>query len=150
MNDRLCKCGCGESLAGMRVDAVYYTDSCRMRAKRVRSPNRERVKNRARYAVHEALRKGVLTRPDHCESCGRPSNKNLRKPDIEAHHDDYSKPLDVRWLCKRCHGVFHAEKRRAERKRRNGNGVSVYVAPGDTDAKILEKVRAARDRKAAK
>lgn len=51
---------------------------------------------RAHSAVYRALKSGRLTRPDHCENCGAPC-----KP--HAHHDDYSKPLDVRWLCAKCH-----------------------------------------------
>nr|DAD85891.1 MAG TPA: hypothetical protein [Siphoviridae sp. ctGdK3] len=28
---------------------------------------------------------------------------------LEAHHDDYSKPLQVRWLCRRHHKQLHKE-----------------------------------------
>jgi hypothetical protein len=35
-----------------------------------------------------------------CGQCGNPK--------AEAHHDDYTKPLDVRWLCRRCHRRHHA------------------------------------------
>jgi len=48
-------------------------------------------------AVKRALKSGRLVRPTVCEKCGR---DGLR---IEASHDDYSKPLDVKWLCVPCH-----------------------------------------------
>jgi len=46
---------------------------------------------RAHNAVHRAKKKDALT-PKPCEVCGSTEN-------VQAHHDDYSKPLDVRWLC---------------------------------------------------
>jgi hypothetical protein len=55
-------------------------------------------KAKARVAVAECLRRGWLIRPEVCQSCGDPG-------EIEAHHDDYSKPLEVRWLCKSCHNL---------------------------------------------
>lgn len=62
---------------------------------------------RARTAVSNALRDGRLERgPCECasEDCsGR----------VEAHHDDYSRPLDVRWLCVRHHRIQDSQQRRA-------------------------------------
>jgi ribosomal protein S27AE len=52
----------------------------------------------AHKAVMNAKRRGELI-PAPCESCGASS--------VQAHHDDYSKPLDVRWLCRRCHREWH-------------------------------------------
>ena len=49
---------------------------------------------KARQMVHDAVRSGVLTR-EPCEQCGAYPT--------EGHHDDYNKPLQVRWLCKCCH-----------------------------------------------
>lgn len=49
-----------------------------------------------------ALKIGVLERPNFCEECSRVSF-------VVAHHDDYVNPLDVRWLCRPCHGNWHAE-----------------------------------------
>lgn len=64
----------------------------------------------ARRAVRNALRDGVLARPDLCEGCGSEglATKDGRSP-IQAHHADYSRPLDVTWLCTACHGAEHRE-----------------------------------------
>jgi hypothetical protein len=37
MNDRICACGCGDPLYGMRADAVYRSEACKKRAQRARS-----------------------------------------------------------------------------------------------------------------
>lgn len=47
-------------------------------------------------AVAKAIRAGLLVRPMVCTQCGNQGK-------IEAAHHDYSRPLDVRWLCKSCH-----------------------------------------------
>jgi len=51
-------------------------------------------KAKAWYSVAIAIKKGVLIRRP-CEVCGATKT--------HAHHDDYRKPLDVRWLCFRHH-----------------------------------------------
>lgn len=61
-------------------------------AKRARQRAPEKFK--ARAAVRSAIVRGALSRIP-CEVCGDPKS--------EAHHDDYSKPLAVRWLCLRHH-----------------------------------------------
>ena len=52
--------------------------------------------------VNTNIKKGVIIRPEKCSICSR-------KGKIEAHHDDYSKPLDIRWLCKSCHKKLHVK-----------------------------------------
>lgn len=37
MNDRLCECGCGQSLEGLRSNARYASDACRSRAWKARA-----------------------------------------------------------------------------------------------------------------
>lgn len=54
---------------------------------------REPVKSKARNAVSNALRDGRLVR-SACQ-CGA--------LEVQAHHRDYAKPLDVEWLCFKCH-----------------------------------------------
>lgn len=59
----------------------------------------ESGKHSARSAVRRAMVKGVLTKED-C-ACGR--------ADVQAHHENYSKPLDVIWMCPMCHSRHHAK-----------------------------------------
>jgi len=58
-------------------------------------------KRAAHNAVNNAVRDGKL-KAKPCETCGYGVG-------VQAHHEDYSKPLDVIWLCKRCHGARHRE-----------------------------------------
>lgn len=51
----------------------------------------------AEIAVKAAIKNGMLIRPEKCSACDNPSMV------IHGHHDDYSKPLEVRWLCPSCH-----------------------------------------------
>lgn len=73
---------------------------------RERALLRSRVRNkgievRARHLANVAVRLGFLTRPTGCPECGRGDLG------IHAHHHDYSKPLEVTWLCSECHGKRH-------------------------------------------
>lgn len=61
------------------------------------------LRRRAHLAVSKALQTGALVRRG-CEVC--------RFEPAEAHHDDYSRPLDVRWLCAEHHGSHHGQRRK--------------------------------------
>lgn len=63
-----------------------------------KNPLRFRVEQRVRYAI----KTGRLTRLP-CGVCGNPKS--------EAHHEDYSKPLDVVWLCRKHHIERHTQIR---------------------------------------
>jgi len=58
-------------------------------------------KYRARRMVHDAIRRGLIQRQP-CAVCGDPKS--------EGHHNDYSKPLDVIWLCRKHHREIHQEE----------------------------------------
>lgn len=60
--------------------------------------DRNPIKRTATYAVNNAIRDGRLAKQP-CEVCG--------KEQAQAHHDDYAKPLDVRWLCTTHHAEWH-------------------------------------------
>lgn len=70
---------------------------------RARQSMREKDQNPERYkarnAVNNAVRDGRLLKMD-CAFCGTSNTV--------AHHHDYTRPLDVTWLCSPCHARFHA------------------------------------------
>lgn len=72
---------------------------------RLKDVEKARLHERAHNAVRYAIGKGALTRGP-CEVCGA-----TRK--IEGHHSDYSKPLEVQWLCKKHHKQLHLELARS-------------------------------------
>lgn len=103
-----------------RKDEINERESIRLKERRKTDPlfvERERKKQRERYAkkkaqmlpkhnahklVMFAIKLGVLKKPLACSRCN--SSKK-----IEGHHEDYSKPLEVVWLCKSCHVLRHTE-----------------------------------------
>lgn len=54
----------------------------------------------AHVAVQKALAAGKLAKPALCSRCSRYKR-------LDAHHDDYSEPLVIRWLCRPCHTFVH-------------------------------------------
>ena len=58
----------------------------------------QRLKDNARSYAGVYLRRGKLDRKP-CVICG--------SVNTQMHHEDYSKPLDVVWLCRECHMELH-------------------------------------------
>ena len=58
----------------------------------------------ARQAVYEALKQGILVKPEECEDC------HEVKP-LQGHHPSYERDkwLDVNWLCRKCHRKRHPD-----------------------------------------
>ena len=72
-----------------------------LQAGSVRYRERNPEKRKARNAANNALRDGKLKRRG-CEVCGKRA---------QMRHEDYSKPLEVRWFCRKHHDETHASKR---------------------------------------
>ena len=66
-----------------------------------REKNREKFY--ARYKIMYAVRCKKIIPPAECQRCHG-------KCKTQAHHPDYSKPMEVIWLCAPCHGTFHPRR----------------------------------------
>lgn len=84
-------------------DAYQRANPERVTEANQRWADRNPEKRAAQIAAGNAMRDGRLIRQG-CEVCGEKG---------QAHHDDYSKPLEVRWLCPKHHAALHAAIRRA-------------------------------------
>lgn len=81
-----------------QVGQRFCSAACANKSKR--KGNRAE-KMRARLAANNALRDGKIDRMP-CASCGLYGE--------EMHHEDYAKPLDVIWYCRKCHTRLHVQR----------------------------------------
>ena len=105
----------GERVSGRNLGREYHQDYNREYTKRPEVRERRRMESQRRWrdpqerdkwqtrrATRDAIKAGTLVRQP-CEVCGA-----LK---VDAHHDDYSRPLSVRWLCRLHHAEHHAKAR---------------------------------------
>lgn len=104
------RCHCKTSMATRDYNKVRDARRKSGRKLRAKYPEKYAARERGRIRIKDnrtlcraqcnnAVRTGRLIKPATCSRCGR---SDLR---IEAHHVDYSKPLEVQWLCSECHGL---------------------------------------------
>jgi hypothetical protein len=74
---------------------------CRNGDKKLTDSKRDPFKLRAKRALNKAIFMGKIKKPTKCQECGWEPGL------IHGHHEDYSKPYDVIWLCRLCHGKRH-------------------------------------------
>lgn len=79
-----------------RAKLPHRRERARAVTKKWRAENPDGYK--AHSAVSNAVRDGRLAK-EPCVFC--------RSKEVHAHHKDYSKPLDVVWLCPKCHHRMH-------------------------------------------
>ena len=65
-------------------------------------PSTRKQQIRAHNALSRAVRSGKILKGTRCEDCGMVPRY------IHGHHEDYSKPLAVSWVCSTCHRRRHA------------------------------------------
>lgn len=92
---RCSKCGNEPRVPGQRWGRNCFNAYNREHRPKYRDLSEEaKKKNRARATANVYKRRGHLT-PEPCADCGA--------PDVQMHHEDYDRPLDVIWLCPPCH-----------------------------------------------
>lgn len=82
---------------------AYYTANKERIKKRFDEDAKFRAKKLARAMVNRYIAANLLA-VEACEVCGS-------REKVEAHHDDYFKPLEIRWLCKKHHDEHHVNER---------------------------------------
>lgn len=93
------------------------------------NPEKRRVHDRTMYAVQT----GKLIRPNVCSKCGKEC-----KP--QAHHEDYSKALEVIWLCSQCHFyLHHSSKHHAERASEKTPKGDAVLRPTEETSRDMQK-----------
>jgi hypothetical protein len=70
------------------------------------SNNKLNENRKAHVAVSKALQQSLLSRQP-CEKCGASGKQDNGVERVFAHHDDYNRPLHVRWFCTACHAEWH-------------------------------------------
>ena len=89
---------------------IHRRDQLRHPARVREAQNRHRARHpekaRARRALASAVRRGEIQKPTVCPRCG----SAVQTQHMHGHHRDYSKPLDVEWLCRKCHLAEHGKQ----------------------------------------
>ena len=68
------------------------------------------IKQKAWNRVGYALKSGKLIKSEFCCGC-------LIVCNVQAHHENYNKPLDVVWVCRKCHLILENIKREIKKAR---------------------------------
>ena len=97
---------CNNPLEPQRVGKHSYCLSCHASNMRKVRPKHKDLKPLAEFKANARgyanayLNKGVFKKCE-CSKCGNPK--------AEKHHHDYSKPLEITWLCRKCHLDHHKQ-----------------------------------------
>jgi len=92
----------GRPIGGGGKSGTEYWRDYRLRTKQAH-PERYKARNQ----IQIGLTNGSIKKPDSCSLCG------IECP-VHGHHEDYSKPLEVMWVCASCHGTIHSEAKGGE------------------------------------
>lgn len=87
-------------------------NSEKVRESKKKSYRKQPEKTNARKLLLRALERGVIKK-ENCVVC--------KSRDVEAHHPDYSQPLNVVWLCVTHHRALHRKPRLLPKTNKENN-----------------------------
>lgn len=88
-----------------------YCNPCHAEYMRLNRPKHSELlpepkkKANCRSYANTYEKRGCIVKKYACELCGGPNP--------EKHHEDYDKPLEVLWVCRKCHLEIHNSKQKA-------------------------------------
>lgn len=90
----------------LQESPTFVEEERAAKRKRYRENEFHRLQIAVRITTWRSIKAGILTKQP-CEVCGAKV--------VDAHHDDYAKPLDVRWLCRSHHREHHERTDKTEK-----------------------------------
>lgn len=94
------KCRCGKDFASFSgYQCIDCYRKCRAEKRQDPKYKEKTFKENVRSFTRQCIKNGILIR-EGCKVCGTTET-------VEAHHEDYGKPLDVIWLCRNHHREHH-------------------------------------------
>ena len=108
-------------LKALEIEVDNYRDNFRYRERGPYKARQKRLKpldllelkkKNANSLANKAIDLGLIQRPDKCEKCSKKSGL------IQAHHPDYEKPLEIQWLCVKCHNYEHHQPKKKVKRLR--------------------------------
>ena len=91
----------GRATVRRKWNLFSKTESYKEAVRRYRTKYPE--KKAARIAFSNAIATGKIHRPSVCSICDKQCIPH-------GHHPDYSKPLEVIWMCQQCHNDYHWDR----------------------------------------
>ena len=92
--------------------------------------NGDVASDKAQNVLEYAIKSGNIKRLSRCENCGDTGVFKDGRTKIQAHHSDYNKPLDVKWLCQKCHHEWHKNNKAIEMESKKESVSDLIITGG--------------------
>ena len=81
--------------------SIKYAENRKIHARKyARTYKKDPINIAARTILSNAVKLGRIKKPNKCMKCGK-------QVKLQGHHPNYDRPLEVLWVCTKCHGFIH-------------------------------------------